>query len=140
MLDSSSSAAKPSRVSNMHPTCAHRALTQRELLQLMLALYPTPLSPRTPPPPKPRPPVVSSALGWFSASSRLGALVAGGEEAEEAEEDTADYGKVWEGWVVDVEVVPDGRRGVGEESRSFAGRWNVGRYSTWSPLCCMLGH
>lgn len=80
--------------------------------QLILALYPTPLSPRDPPPPKPRQPAVSTALGWFSASAK--ALGAGGEE-EGGEVDDRDCGKVWEGWVIEVEVVGEGRRGGGEE-------------------------
>ncbi|ORY72415.1 hypothetical protein BCR35DRAFT_307696 [Leucosporidium creatinivorum] len=84
--------------------------------KLVVALYPTPSSPRQqrPAPPKPRPlaPTVTSALGWFSASAK--ALATGAEEEEHAEDD-AELGQVWEAWIVDVEVVAEGRRGVSEE-------------------------
>lgn len=89
-------------------------------LQLVVALYPTPAAPRqerpaAPPKPRPLAPAVTSALGWFSASAK--ALATGVEEEEPAQaEDEAELGQVWEAWIVDVDVVAEGRRGVSEES------------------------
>lgn len=98
-----------------------------DALQLVVALYPTPAAPRQqrPAPPKPRPlaPTVTSALGWFSASAK--ALATGVEEEEPSHTgDDAELGQVWEAWIVDVEVVAEGRRGVSEESKFYvlAGR------------------
>ncbi|GAA5920808.1 hypothetical protein JCM1841_005104 [Sporobolomyces salmonicolor] len=77
------------------------------------------------------PAAVTSALGWFSASARAalsGGEVGGGDQEEgalsEQEEelraarDMRDVGKgPWEGWQIEIEVVRDGRRGVGAEER-----------------------
>lgn len=110
---------KSSKVSGCIAACTLYTRADPDPLQLVVALYPTPAAPRPerPAPPKPRPlaPTVTSALGWFSASAK--ALATGVEEEEPAQaEDDAELGQVWEAWIVDVEVVAEGRRGVSEES------------------------
>lgn len=78
--------------------------------RLFLALYPTPKAPRAPlPTPKVRAPPLATALGWFSASTK--AFVGGEEESNSTQDDEEEFGKVWEGWVVEVEMVSESRRG-----------------------------
>ncbi|SCV67708.1 BQ2448_5319 [Microbotryum intermedium] len=59
---------------------------------------------------------VTSALGWFSASAKA-ALVGGtmDEPTNEQVDDVQQFGTPWEAWIVEMDAVGDGRRGVGED-------------------------
>lgn len=80
-------------------------------LQLVLALYPTPLAPPVVKKPVARP---NAPSGWFSSIAAFKDTAGGNEHDREA------YGKPWEGWIIDFEIVAEQRnRSVGEESEPF---------------------
>lgn len=78
-------------------------------IKLVLALYPTPLAPSAPKKAVTRP---NAPSGWFSSIAAFNATdPAGGNE-----HDREVYGKPWEGWIIDFEIIVEQRnRSVGEE-------------------------
>lgn len=85
--------------------------------------------------------MTSAAIGWFSASTK--AFVAGTGD-DRGDENERDYGSIWEAWVIDVEIVSEGRRGVAEESESRVSSSRRGGFAVgpmgWALLHSASGH
>ncbi|KAK4053549.1 hypothetical protein OIV83_001717 [Microbotryomycetes sp. JL201] len=81
---------------------------------------------------RPLAPTVTSALGWISASAAKALTGGGGEdwgapgsgsgggggrtrEPTPTEQEWQEFGKMWEAWVIDFDVTPDGRAGASED-------------------------
>ncbi|KAL8291350.1 hypothetical protein RQP46_002328 [Phenoliferia psychrophenolica] len=91
--------------------------------RLVVSFFPTPATPPSPrlksrPAPLSTPATMTSAaLGWFHASTKALVVGAHGDDRDNDDDqgERDHHGAIWEAWVIDVEILNEGRRGVAEE-------------------------